>query len=672
MTSFVCDTFISLLLLYATGAVLLHILKFPWRWAVLGAPAASLCVYALLGEAYYSANIVATPLSVFVIPLCILMALDLASNRLKRKEMELPEIDWRLVILYCTVGIVVGGFFFLRSLPSYDAVFQSEDIAKHALQIRAFVDSGKFTSFHASIYLDNPDNVPFFNVVSFYPCAWHILCALVVQLGGGSVPTAMNAVNFLLAFLVYPLSTLALFSTIFDNRRSMLPIGAIACVSVIAFPWTFLIFGPLFPNLCGNACIPVVAALFIYSTSPETRKAKGVTSRIVSLLICGLGMALIHPNTVFSAAVLLIPYCCWLAAKTDICLFSYSTTSRQRTLVAAAFFSLVWIVLRYSRVFRDVAEYNWPAFVGPWQAFINILSLAYTDGFLSAAQPLVAIAVFMGCTALARDRRLGWLPVSYALACFISLVCMSTEGQLKHLLGGFWYTDPFRLAATAGIIAAPLVTIGLYQLEGMLCIWLKRIREEWTSHESIEKWIPYLAAAILSFVIFSPSFKVPGCFSIESAFSAFRITAKEQYSLDTPYSEREYDFVDKAMEIIGDDTSPVINNPLDGSLLAYGLNDLRCYYRNRWGYEPVSERPESYLIRKRLCDISDNEDVQRAVSQIGAHYVIILDKSEEEDSFLQWYWYPERFTGITNITPETPGFELLLEDNGMQLYRIVD
>lgn len=672
MYAFAVDTLITIFVTYATGTALLRLLRLPWVWSIVAAPAASLCVYAIMGEALCAKGIPATTQNVFWIPLCVLALLALIMRFLHPKEVELPQVSWSHFALYAGFGLAIGAIVFLQALPSADAIFQSEDLSKHALQIQAFVDSHKFSSLHASIYQDISDIAPI-NDVEFYPCAWHTLCSLVVMLGGRSVPLAINASQYVFACLVYPLSMLALLSTLFKDRRELLPIGALGCMCIVAYPWTFLVFGPLFPNLCGLACLPAVEALFIYAAAPDTFKSQGVLGRILGLLACGIGLTLTHPNTIFTGAVLLIPYLCWVASTVDVSLFSHPTTSSQRFFATAFFFALIWTILRFSPPLIGVCSYNWPAIVNPWQAFFNVTSLAYAHGFLDLrlmAQPVVAAALIMGCIKLTRDRSLWWLPVSYAFAYLICFVCISTEGALKHLMGGFWYTDPCRLAATAAIVAAPLETVGLYQMaQWLLAKFQQKLKERQVSAYP-KQVLSCLVAGVLLVATFLPSFSIPGVMSYKGAFSAFRSDVKEKYNLNAPLNEEERAFAKEAKSIVGDDL--VINYSLDGSLLSYGVDDLHCYYRSRWGYDPRNETAESYIIRKRLCEIATNPTVKQAVKKIGARYVIRLDVGTPEDSFLQWYWRPEFFRGIEAINPSTPGFELILREGNLQLYRILD
>lgn len=79
----------------------------------------------------------------------------------------------------------------------------------------------------------------------------------------------------------------------------------------------------------------------------------------------------------------------------------------------------------------------------------------------------------------------------------------------------------------------------------------------------------------------------------------------------------------------------------------------------------------SEVIRTRLCDIAESEEVARAVEDAGARYVLMLDdKSGEDRTVLSLRYSEDKWRGIESITEETPGFKLVLSEGDMRLYQI--
>ena len=85
------------------------------------------------------------------------------------------------------------------------------------------------------------------------------------------------------------------------------------------------------------------------------------------------------------------------------------------------------------------------------------------------------------------------------------------------------------------------------------------------------------------------------------------------------------------------------------------------------------ETAESELIRTSLHEIGDNGAVRQAVASVGARYLLVLDGyGWDEDIYtaLGDYW-PNMWSGL-EVTDETPGFEVVLADGPLRLYRIVE
>lgn len=80
----------------------------------------------------------------------------------------------------------------------------------------------------------------------------------------------------------------------------------------------------------------------------------------------------------------------------------------------------------------------------------------------------MAVLVFVGCCICFAKRSNRWIVVSLAVSAAISVAASSSEGDLKHLLAGFWYTDTFRIASMVVIASIPLASIGLNGVIGFV------------------------------------------------------------------------------------------------------------------------------------------------------------------------------------------------------------
>ena len=139
------------------------------------------------------------------------------------------------------------------------------------------------------------------------------------------------------------------------------------------------------------------------------------------------------------------------------------------------------------------------------------------------------------------------------------------------------------------------------------------------------------------------------------------------------YDAEKRAFVEEAVGLTGPD-APVINLPYDGSLYAFAASDMNLYQRYMTGYEDDAEESaesaESVHIRHALYNIARDARTREAVRAIGAKYVLILDR--DEDAMRRWFWcYDESdWGGIELIRDDTPGFEVVLAEGDMRLYRI--
>ena len=319
---------------------------------------------------------------------------------------------------------------------------------------------------------------------------------------------------------------------------------------------------------------------------------------------------------------------------------------------------------------RSVVEFNWPATVGKWQAFMDCLLYSFNTG---AAQPLVALLVVVGAVKALSSRKTAWLAFSYAFACLIYLSSVSTEGFTKHLLSGFWYTDPYRLAATAAIVSLPLIVLGAkWTLD-----WITSLL---TKHEKdttlcLNSKVGVCAFALL-FVVFlyGPSFSFAGCGSVDTGFGniADKVKVQNSASVDNVLAPEERQFAEKALQMVPKDVE-IVNEPNDGSGFLYALYDADNILYKWFALPSSGEEPESAVIRHSLDRVATDPEVKAAVNSFDAEYVLLLDRDGDPKKRIHlWSYYPDQWDGILRITDSTPGFEVVMAEGDMRLYKIAD
>lgn len=682
-------------LLLVPGYLSLRALGMGRVWSVCCSPLVSLSLIALLGQVLDLAGVTSSALTLLV-PLVAVPGAALAITRARgARELSLPRIEPWLPLVYVALGVALGYNLYVSRLGTPDTLFQAYDLTQHLDLIQSMADSGRLTSLGTSAYLDPADAaIAPVDLSGFYPSGWHALCAVAMMLTGAHATVTINASMLVLPCLVYPLGMLALLSHLFPERRAVRVCGALTSLAFVAFPWSLIIFGPVYPNLAGFSLVPIAMTLFVHLLGEKG----GVSERVrtlAALLVCSAGLVLCHPNVLFTCVVLLSPYA--IHRICDAC-NAHSLGVAAKLGASAGFAALVaavWVGCYHLPFMQGTVTHIWEPFAWAWQEIVNILTLSYTFGFHAemTIQPVLALFVIFGlvCAALTPGRR--WLVASYLIACYILLIAATHEDEYKQLLAGFWYTDPMRLASNCAIAAVPLASLGMAWAYDV-CL---RVVGAYNAPRGRAVNAPLVACAIAALFLvvnFMPEFNVAGTHrdyteeeleenegierrdwrkTTHTTFGDYRILAGQVFSYGAPLDQGEHAFAGQVAELV-EDGALIINDPMDGSFLTYGTNGLRVYYRNFVGLNNGTETLESKIIRLRLDEYATNERVREAVEAVDARYVLVLRVDEEELGFvdLRGDYNPYDYAGISSITEDTEGFELVARmDGNLSLYRIV-
>lgn len=700
--TFVLPCFVLFLMLYGPGYLSLRTARFPYIWALCLAPVVSYGLIGLLGEAYMLAGVPATPLTVFA-PLVVLPLAALLVRRVRAKqagksadagELDFPELQPWAPCMFALVGLVVFNYLVLSRLEGPNDVNQSYDVVNHLSVTQAFIDSKTISSLRIWRYLSAEDKaIAPYGSPGLYPAGWHALCALLAEALGMRVPMAVNTSLIVTLGVVWPLSLCAFMAFAFEGDRRTLLFGALTSIAFVAFPWILLLFGPLYPNLAGFTLTPATGVIIMIMVR------QGLTLRqrlavAVAFVAAGAGQTFLHPNTVFTVVVMMTPYCAYRC-------FTWAHNEKGYGVLkalglAGAFLAAVaaaWMVCYYSPLFRSSTSELWPGFAYPWQEIINILTQTYTLFFNGeyAAQAALGVLVVIGCVRAAYDPDRRWLLVSYLLFCYIAYVGATHYNDfLKHVLGGFWYTDASRLASMCCITAAPLAAYGLSWVSEQALVLVRRYNDA-NHHASHPRLTIAVVGCIFITLNFMPGFNWPGkhsklsdriseyrslgreyvTYTVRTTFGDYRYGLSQVYLQHRPVDVQELEFLEDITPVVGDDL--VINNPMDGSVLAYGMNGIRTYYRNFRGYGGTKETDASEVIRLHLSEYATNAEVAAAVEEIDARWVIVMNTLNSRASFinLRRDFSNKDFAGILSLSPDSEGFELVTQNGACALYRIV-
>ncbi len=582
-----------------------------------------------------------------------------ARNLYEKRRGPSPEtplahlpINPKHAILYVVFGIAVGVFALLMPLGDPTNFIQEIDNKTHLAIVRQFVETGNWSTVSGG----------------FYPCVWHTIGALSVSLCGADIVIAQNALNYVFAAIVFPLAMLGFLTLLDPNDKKTLFYGAIITSSFAAFPIGIIYFGPLFANVAGFSMFPSLACFFILMIESFKEK-RGRLAIVAFFILASIASIVAHPNTLFLAIVFLAPYC-----LQQIFVLNSESGNRMRGVALCAAFLIALLVV-WCGFYK--APFMQAAINAAWASYTDIghalFDLAVFSMARRSAQIALAILIAIGFVKTVITKRHGWLAVSYAIIALLFVVDISTDGQPKLFLTGFWYADPCRISACLVIAAIPLASIGFATIDSALRKAIPKLDEK----ASLAKLLTAALVVAFIFVNFNPLRAFGGY--RESDFFAFEGIRQGLYlnahGDSVIYNESEREFVRDAVEITGD--ALVINSNDDGTLFAYGADGLNTLYRvpSVWTADsPERSEGESYeewIIRTHLDEYATNEDVQRAVDDLGAEYVIQLDADGAIDTQRKLLGYTDKkWPGIDAINEQTPGFELVLERDDMKLYRI--
>ena len=690
--------YIAALVCFATlcipGTLCLKAAGIPLAWASSCSPLIGLAMLALVGQALALVGIASSPVLIFGIEALLVAVVFAARRALKLEDMKLPEMPIWMPLVYVVIGAALGYNLFISRLGSADALFQAYDVTQHLNLIKSMVDSARFTSLGVNPYMSVADaTIAPVDYSGFYPAAWHALCALVIMICGVQTTVVINASMFVFCAIVFPLAMLAFISAIFPGSRKAQFIGALTCLAFVSFPWNLVIFGPVYANVAGYCMLPAAGAFFVVLFS-DGHKTPDRVFLAIALLGGSLGLALCHPSAIFTCIVLLAPYC--VHRICDAC-NDKGTRLPVKLGFSAAFIAFVaafWLVCYNLPAFHDTVSHTWKPYVWAFQEIVNILLCVPTFGFFEeeGAQYVLGAIVVFGLVKSLFTPKKRWMAASYLLACYIMLIVATHKDEFKQLIGGFWYTDPMRIASMCAIAAVPLATLGIEWLHSLVCRLLDRYNAP-LGRTTRMRAAGCALAALFLVVNFMPSFNLAGTHrkytddeyrlygsledrdrpvkSLNTTFGDYRKIASEIYSKNSPLDSTERVFISKVLDIVGSDDL-IINDPMDGSFLTYGMYDMRVYYRNFTGISGNSDTETSQTLRLHLSEYATNDDVKEAVEEVDAHYVLIMRGTGSEAGFinLRGDYDQSLFTGITSITEDTPGFKQLLKTGSMALYEI--
>lgn len=545
-----------------------------------------------------------------------------------------------LLVFAVSLGVLFGLWRVIAYVQQPDAISQTNDAVFHMSAVRFILESGSASSFTVA------------NVVgasSFYPSAWHAIVSLVVLLSGAEIALAANATTLAICALIWTAGLTWLAQVTF-KRVLVTAVTAVIAGAMQAFPLLMFQWGVLFPNGLSTALLPGALALVI--SLPEWLKGKigwrrgwpAVMLATLSVLVTIAGIALAQPAGLLPFGLMsLIWLTFWL-------LVSATGTRWLRLLVLAAAwaaFAIIWW-----RLARSTSGSHWGAFRGKAESALDVVLNAQMH-----IPPALVISVLMivGLIGALRSRQLWWIIAAWGANSVLYMFVASVGNQdLRSLVMGAWYADPYRIASLAPILVLPLAAYGAVIVADIVVPLLhRRPVEAVKDHGAWTWWIVLgtFTVGMLLLVSFR-STAVPHFSGTYDSGSRYTIS-------DTSYlSTDELAVLEELDEVLPADAR-VIVNPSTGGGFGYFVTGLDVYPRT-WS-PPAGE--DWLLLADSLRDASSDPRVCKALATFeDPTYVLDFGLGSRGGGKYE-------MPGMTDFVGQ-PGFEEVLTVGDASLWRI--
>lgn len=676
------------LFVYVPGYLLSRSLTSDPMVALAMAPLVVTCCYSILTIAYSALGIYTSWLTL-VAPLTIAGAICFALARRDRDTVSLSRLrsdpatrkevldQIKSYLPYIVFAAGLGLVYFIKPLDGPESFTWRTDNTQHINLITRFIATGDWSMLHTTVYED-PTRAAIVGA-GFYPAGWHVLASLVSSAFGASAAFGINVIDAVLIMVTIPTSGYLLLRTIFDDKPLAVRMGAIFPLALGVYPWRILIPEAKGSFFFGLALVPVCIAVMVLACERALdSKEKGLDKQAlaydIALALIGLlACAFAHPVCVFTLGVLMVPYFVYAIFRAVTDEQDLRSSRRKAALWIGAFLAFVvavWVFCFNVPVIHEMTLWMHWAYTTRRAALVRVIFLGFKH---VPPQPLLALFVWTGVIYSLYKKRYLWISCGFLTFSLFYIVDATTDHVIKRYLTGFWYTDFDRLAASACVIAVPLAALGFYALirlaQSMFAQAVAQHDEDARRFKQI--LIPLLGAIIAAGVIYYPSYHLPHVETKTTTAFGYLASKYRTYnsSKKSILSEDERKFLKKVEKVTGDDL--VLNFPADGSAFAWATNGINIYVR-RYNYVYMSEAAK--LLAAHLDDVSTNKEVQDALDELDAHYVLLLDMDEdgEEATIYEDGYRVNGWKGFTEINDKTPGLEVVLSEGDMRLYRIED
>jgi hypothetical protein len=514
------------------------------------------------------------------------------------------------------LAAILNGGRMLAAIGSPDSFSQTFDNVFHLNAIRYILDTGSGSSLTIGSMTGG----------GFYPAAWHDLVSLLLQLGGGSIPEAVNVVNLCIGALVWPAGCLYLTRVFAGPQPAPLLCAGILSAAFGAYPLLMIDFGVLYPNFLALSLLPVALAFGVHTLGV----ARSATGRFHALwvLLGGLipGLSLAHVSGTMTMLPLLAPAAiiAWWRWNTDPTkhgrLWGHAGARISLLVGALGAAVVLWIVVR-----PPEAAATWLPVASPAQGVWDVLT---SSGINRPESWAVMLFSLIGLAVVVYQRRQLWLAGAYVAGASLFLTAVSMRpGRIRTFLTGVWYNDPQRLAAILPIVILPVAVVGTMYAWDFLWRRGRLLGDRWTQRNNSAFLRSAASTGRLATAVVAALALVLA--TQQANVQAAQASAANKYSIgpNSPLvSADELAVLERLGSEVPDD-AVIVGNPWNGSSLAYAIANRHTLQLHILGATSHDEE----LIYARLNQAASDPQVCAAVRRLGAEFVLDFGHFEVND-----------------------------------------
>lgn len=580
--------------------------------------------------------------------------------------------DVAVLLAFVLVGIVASVCVYYASIYDINAPVQSRDNLYHYSVIRSLTESTDWSTLHVTVYPDgiSPTSTP----AGFYPIAWHTLATMLSSLCGLSPAESAHIINFTFMSLVFSTGSFYFLRAVLGRLRHVLAVSALVFCFNAAFPWLLFCVWPLFPNAASLCLAPAVTGVFLTCLgrlSGEREPGEGGPFAWALFVVGAIALAVTQPNAIFTCAAILAPYCVYASYR----MARHLQGGHSRVpvppagvaAVTAVAIAAIWLLLTQLPMLQGVVQYYWQPITSIWQACVDFVLAAYP---LQPVQLVTAALVLIGAVYTLMHPRYLWLLAALLLNGLIYVVSASFgDNVFKHVLSGFWYTDPYRTAANLALASMPLLCLGMFCVARLVYAKVRALSTRGSACACTA-----LLVAVVGCLNYTPFFEVRGAFAVHTPFEGLTASCHDLTDLTSPddviLTQDKVNFLGEVSATVGNE-SLIANCPFDGSAFAYASSGLNVYYRRYEGVGAESESEVSSFVRSGLSEFRSSEEMTSELRDLGFRYVLVLDRDFRRMERANDAFDPNDWVGLFTLDDATPGFNVVLSQGDMRLYEIV-